>query len=64
MTREEAGAEADRLIGVAPNDGAFDDWHVAIWNRINDLMDYILIDDWPEPDPNWQEPPRPEGIEP
>ena len=64
MTKEEAFAEAQRLTDLAPNDLAYDDWHVAIWNRINDLMDYICIDGWPEPDPNWKEPPRPEGVEP
>ena len=64
MTKEEAFEEANRLIGVAPNDRAFDDWHVAIWKRINDLTDYAWIEGWPEPDPNWKEPERPEGVEP
>lgn len=64
MTKEEASKEADRLIALAPNDQAYDEWHVAIWNRINDLIDYAWIEDWKEPDPNWKEPPRPEGVEP
>ena len=64
MTKEEAFAEAQRLTDVAPNDRADDEWHAAIWKRINDLLDYAWIEGWPEPDPNWKEPPRPEGVEP
>lgn len=64
MTKEEAFAEAQRLTKLAPNDHAFDDWHAAMWERINALIDYAWIEGWPEPDPNWKEPPRPEGVEP
>lgn len=63
MTKQEAMEEDARLSAKITNWYADDDWHLAVYERIEDLTDYWLCSNDKDPGP-WEMPPIPEGVEP
>ena len=63
MTKQKAMAESTELEAKVTNWYADDDWHLAVYERIEDLTDYWLCKNGKDPGP-WEMPPVPEGVEP
>ena len=63
MTKEEAMVEHAKLWAKVTNWYADDDWHLAVYERLEDLVDYWLCSNGKDPGP-WEMPPIPEGVEP
>ena len=63
MTKQEAMEEDARLSAKITNWYADDDWHLAVYERLEDLTDYWLCSKGKDPGP-WEMPPIPEGVEP
>ena len=63
MTKQEAMEEDARLSAKITNWYAADDWHLAVYERIEDLTDYWLCSNGKDPGP-WEVPPIPDGVVP
>ena len=63
MTKREAMVEEANLRAKVTNWYADDDWHLAVYERLEDLVDYWLCRNGKDPGP-WEMPPVPEGVEP
>ena len=63
MTKQEAMEEDARLSAKITNWHADDDWHLAMYERIEELTDYWLCSNGKDPGP-WEMPSVPEGVEP
>ena len=63
MTKQEAMEEDARLSAKITNWYADDDWHLAVFERIEDLTDYWMCSNGEDPGP-WEMPPVPEGVVP
>ena len=63
MTKQEAMTEYAELWAKVTNWYADDDWHLAVYERLEDLTDYWLCKNGKDPGP-WEMPPVPEGVEP
>ena len=63
MTKHEAMIEEAKLRAKVTHWYADDDWHLAVYERLEDLVDYWLCKNGKDPGP-WEMPPIPEGVEP
>ena len=63
MTKREALVEEANLRAKVTNWYADDDWHLAVYERLEDLVDYWLCRNGKDPGP-WEMPPVPDGVEP
>ena len=63
MTKQEAMEEDARLGAKITNWYADDDWHLAVYERLENLLDYWMCKNGKDPGP-WEMPPIPEGVVP
>lgn len=65
MTHKEALEEREKIRQVVKNWRAKDSWHKVVYDRYNDLFDYVCCANCMDKDPGpWEMPPIPEGVEP
>lgn len=63
MTEEEALKERSEIRKIVKNWRAKDPWHLAVYDRYEDLADWAFCVNGKDPGP-WEMPPIPEGVEP
>jgi hypothetical protein len=63
MTKHEALLERREIRKIVKNWRAKDPWHLAVYDRYEDLFDWAICVNGKDPGP-WEMPPIPEGVEP